>query len=538
MNRSFYNGVSGTKTYQYGMDVLANDIANINTVGYKGTRTEFSTIFSQTLSESAALPTTNQVGLGSRVGATALDLSQGSLISSDRNFDLAIAGEGWFRIAHDGATYYTRTGAMGPDASEFLTDENGGRVLGFSANNLQPFTGPDGQTRYRATLVEEVPIGAPDAAAPIFLPSDVFLPASPTTEVSLKGNLDPTPIVDEVQLPLPAESYTLTVTGERATLEGQIPSDAFQNPRPGERVFVDLYNTQGRKLSLSATLDADLRWRIDGADVATLDPLNAGPIRAEALLETRVETPNEAKFVTPVILPDGEEGRLVSRFVKRVPQGPEGSVWDATVQITGKEPDETGAYPVYDEKSGALTFNAKGALAANTLPPLDNRGTPLTLFLGTPYDPARPNSGYDGLTTLGTLDTYLSDETHDGYRAGVLKDYLVADDGTVYANFTNGKTTAVANIPVYHFANDQGLEKAGGNYFKATSNSGRAIFYTDAAGNVLNLSQIRPNSLEASNVRMDVALTELILLQKAFDANAKSITTSDQMIQKAINMKK
>jgi flagellar hook protein FlgE len=109
--------------------------------------------------------------------------------------------------------------------------------------------------------------------------------------------------------------------------------------------------------------------------------------------------------------------------------------------------------------------------------------------------------------------------------------------GNVIAEFTNGRSAPIAKIALYHFMNDQGLEKVSSTLFSASANSGDAIFYTDANGNPILGSAIYSNRLEGSNVSMATALTELIVMQKAFDASAKSITTSDQMIQNAINMK-
>jgi len=177
-------------------------------------------------------------------------------------------------------------------------------------------------------------------------------------------------------------------------------------------------------------------------------------------------------------------------------------------------------------------------LVSNTIKPLSNQGVELNINFGTLYNPTISSSGFDGLTSMNNINTKLTGEEHNGYIAGELSDYVVGDNGYIYANFSNGKSTAIAKIPIFHFQNDQGLEKKGSNYFQNTSNSGQAFFYTDVNGNVIETSKIHSYMLESSNVELSTALTEMIVIQKAFEANAKSITTSDQMIQKAINMKK
>ena len=93
-------------------------------------------------------------------------------------------------------------------------------------------------------------------------------------------------------------------------------------------------------------------------------------------------------------------------------------------------------------------------------------------------------------------------------------------------------------MAIYHFQNDQGLHKVTPTIYEPTPNSGEPKFYKDKNGNIIEESKILSKTLETSNVQLSESLTRLIVMQKAFDANAKSITTSDQMIQKAINMKK
>jgi len=121
---------------------------------------------------------------------------------------------------------------------------------------------------------------------------------------------------------------------------------------------------------------------------------------------------------------------------------------------------------------------------------------------------------------------------------GSLKGYEVDSNGMVVATFDNGRSQIVAQIPLFHFQNEQGLEKVGDSEFRATDNSGEAFFYKDASGNVVQGGKIANQSLEMSNVSAAEAMTQLIITEKAYSANAKVITTADQMIQKAISLKR
>ncbi len=556
MNRSFYNGVSGSKTYMYGLDNIANNIANVNTVGFKGKTTEFATVFSQTLTGSGTTPAVSQVGLGSRVNATPLDLSQGSIVQSDKTFDLAIGGDGWFAVKNGDEKLYTRNGEFYVDAGEYLTTSAGNYVQGVPGNIFRP--DPEHPGEYIATLRDEIPMTQNTPVGDIFLPKLVTVPGEATQNASFKANLNPTVEKDNVVVTIPQSDYTADIdaTTGLATLTGNVtPSNEILDPRPGQTVLVTIENTLGEKVEANTVLDSSLRWSIADIDVSGLDPDANGPLTVTSELHTYQDVPNVGHFQMPVFTTNGEKAVIDMRFTQQLPLPELGTVWDADIMLmqfyeeydpgTDYDPEryyiEESTHRVYtiiDRQSGEIRFDENGALSSNPIQTLNNAGTPLHLDLGTPYDPTVPNTGYDGLTTFANLPTASTAATHDGYEAGTLRDYLTAQDGTVYANFSNGRSSAAAKIPIYHFQNDQGLETEGDVFFRPTLNSGKPFLYTDASGNVVQGAVVHSYALESSNVQLSMALTEMIVMQKAFDANAKSITTSDQMIQKAINMKK
>jgi len=115
--------------------------------------------------------------------------------------------------------------------------------------------------------------------------------------------------------------------------------------------------------------------------------------------------------------------------------------------------------------------------------------------------------------------------------------YNLNEDGQIIASFNNGKQSSVGQIAIYHFQNDQGLNRLSGTQFSASSNSGKAIFYKDAENNNIIGTRLTTHQLEDSNVDITSGLTDLIILQRSYEANAKSITTADEMIQKALNMR-
>ena len=144
---------------------------------------------------------------------------------------------------------------------------------------------------------------------------------------------------------------------------------------------------------------------------------------------------------------------------------------------------------------------------------------------------------YDGMTSAANSDKNIA-ITKNGYPEGSLKTYQMDDAGNIQAIFDNTRMYPIAKVALYHFQNDQGVAKIGDNLYEATANSGKAFFYKNARGEVFYNSQIKSNRLEMSNVDLAQALTEIIVVQKAYDASSKSITTSDQMVQTAIQMKR
>ena len=443
MNRSFYNGISGIKTHQFGLDVWAGNISNVNKIGFKTSTPEFSTIFTQSLTSLPTTPVANDVGLGSRAAATNLQFRQGAITKTENPFDLALSGDGWFGVTTPaGEQLYTRAGLFNKDAAGYLVDAGGNFLLGTPTGNIQ-----DGKVV--SDPKKEVDLTDPTAQAKILLDNDVFMPAIPTTQIDFKGALNAKPIY---------------------------------------------------------TIDADKK---------------------------RIETPNKENFQSILINPDGTQNRLVIDLTKVVPQAVDTTIWDAKATIYDGDDQ-----PISTQE-GQLSFNDRGALVSTTLTSIDNNGTPIALNFGSSYNPGTPNSGFDGLFSYhGEEDGFTKTVHQNGKKSGKLLDYAVHDNGTVTAAFDNGASIPVAKIAVYHFQNSGGLEQSSPVYFKQTANSGVPLFFKDKNGKTIDTTRITPFALEKANISMGTALTELIVMQKAFDASAKSITTSDQLIQNAINMKK
>jgi len=416
MIQAFYTGISGLKTNSTGIDVISNNLANIDTVGFRGYTTEFSSLFASSIRTSFSGNDT--VGNGVQVQTSGMDKSQGSLALSDRSTDLAIDGNGWFGVKGGDKTVYTRDGAFSIDANADLVTQDGFHVLGTLGDNIS-------KDSVLTKQLDEVKLGDVSKQQELRFPKTLTYPPKATTNAKFLANLG---------------------TG--------------------------------------------------------FDPITVG---------------------ASVVDPKGNRNHLRLEFVKDPVQTPPGTQYNVTATV--KSLDGT---QLYDTKTGRVEFDAAGALTSSTLTSIDNNGAPVAIDLG---------NGYDGIVSID-IPVVSGSSVADGTIGGDLQGYSINKNAEVIATFTNGKQSSVGKIAIYHFNNEQGLDRLSGSRFQESANSGKASFFQDATGQNIAGSQVRNFKLESSNVEMSSGLTELIILQRAYDANAKSITTSDQMIQKALSMHK
>jgi len=216
-----------------------------------------------------------------------------------------------------------------------------------------------------------------------------------------------------------------------------------------------------------------------------------------------------------------ETNQVTLTFTKSASQQPTGTLWD--IVATAKSKDGS---ILYDTQTGQAFFDENGAIDSFTIPALDNNGSSVTLDLG---------SGFGGV--ISTQGIAISGAAQsDGSSGGILTNYAIDDNGVIIGDFTNGKQSAIGRIAVYHFQNDQGLNREGGTYFRESLNSGEAVFWKNSSGETITGATVRSGQLETSNVSSEVGLTDMIVTQRAYQANAKTITTVDEMIQKALQM--
>lgn len=537
---ALYNGVSGIKTNGIGIDVTGNNIANANTVGFKNSQAEFKDVFYQTAAVGSQNPVATSLGLGTTMAATALDMRQGSFQGTDNAFDYAIQGDGYFAVQNGANTYYTRAGQFSLDVNRDMVNTSGFYLMGttaalnettYSAAALKKLGSDDTQA---LTLEPTSNLEFSQTINKITLPTNLYMPPEATTSVSFRGNLTTEQEYRQQDVELNMASAQLEISEDgKANLKGTVTdTPELEKYTTGTLVNITFANEAGNMLKAQARIQDDGSYELNDFDVTELADEGGGyaSLQASAITQGLVAQPSTAKFVAGLYSNSGFENTLTINLERELPNPPEGANWQMNATIT--DPDGN----VLSEATGVLSFNGLGALTGNTLGPLSNEGTPVEINLGSIYNPEVPNSGFDGIV-MSARASGIDSQQKDGHADGLLNSYATSDDGTILAVFDNGMQAAVARVPLFHFQNDQGLFGEGGVYFSPTANSGEAFMYASEDGVMYNGSRIKSHMLENSNVDLGREMTMLIVQQRAYEASAKSISTSDQMLQRAINMK-
>ena len=541
---ALYNGVNGVKTAEFGHNTIGNDIANINLVGYKSSSVEFKSLFYTALNGASKSPVNSQIGLGSTKMATSLNFTQGNLQPTDKVFDMAIDGDGFFGlVGPNGEQYFTRNGDFALDVNRDMVSRNGMYLLGTTANLSSTTLGQsalnklgvvDGNVEaYTLPVGENVELNSVNTQTKINLPEVLYIPATPTTKVSYAGFLNSTIDTEHQEVALNTQSLETQIDKDNNTII--IAGNLHQTPEihypnsVSKDVKITITDQNGKSVEATGqTLEnGAFAFGIDNA-VAGLNLDGELTYEAIAVVPQQIATPQ--RYTTDIWAPNGDKNILQLEFTKQVPQG-ENIAFDALVSVLSPDGE------MISVTQGELRYNERGALISNTLGAINNGGANLELNLGTPYDPNIPNSGFNGLRPAEQSNPELS-VAKNGKSEGLLHEYTMSDSGDILAVFDNGDIATVAKVALYHFQNNQGLSKASENTYQATANSGDPIFYTNADGEIIYGAVIRNYTLEMSNVDLGVSLTDMVVMQKMYEASAKSITTADEMIKNAINLKR
>ena len=665
MLKSLWNGVNGVKTQNLGVDITANNISNVNTIGFKRTSSEFADIFYQRVVSRSANPA--EIGSGSLLSASKVVYEQGSFTDGEGEFDVGLMGKGFFGVRGFSQTYYTRNGEFTRDGNNYLVDASGNFVLGTVNPNLVPtqFSDRVAQAMGRLNGTNDLvtsgfTVNNPNqdfTIAPSTMQTKLFVPSKNmyyfpevTTQATFKGTISAVlnTTTQKIGLNLTQADGTTSIatfkpTNVKVTFGGTMQAGQGGQPAPakGDKVEVVLNDGTTDK-TYQIELDDNLNFKGEitlpddfdstkvtvksakvkkagGAEIeikdnlptltktATTGTLNgdlAGatqtgtkgddgkPLAAQiqngdkvvitlkdkngkTLTTNEITIDNDKKTFSLANLNATDGFDMASASVVSITQVGERSTYedkafgvrvynldgsvsslkynlhltntnrtekdDFIYEVVAGVYDDNGAL-IGSESRGRIVFDKFGSLKENTLTSVPNpQGGVININFGTPTNSPstdRTGAGWDGVYILPKSTSDAITSSGNGVAEGFFNRYQIEQDGSIIAQFTNGKTVTVGKLALYTFINEQGLAVVGGNNFMATSNSGAASFLYDNEGKLVRPALFVGQKLEMSNTDLSTELTNLIVMQRGFEASSKSITTSDSMLQTAIGLKK
>lgn len=465
--------LSGLTASSTAMSTIANNLANLNTVGYKSSHTQFRDLFYQTVGTNGAGDPV-QVGAGTAVSTTATNLTPGSIESSGVPTDVAIMGDGYFVLQRNGASLYTRAGNFAVGKDGYFATQDGDQVMGYAAVN------------------GAIPQGA--ALTALRLDKGQINPPKATGDIQLRTNLDASAAV--------GTPYSTPVTVYDSLGTPHVLSFNFSKTAA---------NTWSYNISLpTGDLGGASNWSASQPYVLgnVVAPGNGHFYQCTATGTSGAAAPAWPTDGSSVS--DGQATWL--DLGTSLPA-------DTSTAITG----------------GSLIFDSSGKLTSPTgdltgikSPALADGASALS-FDWTLFD-----SNKVGLLSQVASASTTSSKQQDGYGSGSLTEYNVGSDGVIMGSFSNGRTAALGQIALANFANLQGLQREGNNTYSSTLASGAAVIGAPGTGGRGTLSG---GSLELSNVDIAQEFSALIVAQRGYEANARTITTFDQIMQDTINLK-
>jgi len=469
------------------MDVIGNNIANVNTVGFKASSVTFSDIYYQTIQSATGPNATTgaggqnakQIGLGTNVASIVASVTQaGGAQRTDNPFDIMITGNSFFIVNSGGTNYFTKDGSFGVDASGTLVTSSGAKVMGWQVD-------PSNETQIIKATVSPLNIMAPE---------NLYSTPQATTNAYVSGNID----YKDTQLAYGATGYMLNV--------------AF---------YDNLGQEYTATLKINQSEDATNQYSVTVADIKDAN--------------------GDSIFVKKTVNSDGSISYGASTITNFTFGNP-ATNYTAAVDADTGEVTLTGTASVLHFSGSTGAFQGVGSTATATTKGLD-------LKIAADPDPfSTVNIDFSSITMFGGGDTNLESERGSisadgsvsalgaGRQAGSMTGISIDSAGKIYGKYDNGDSRLLGQIAVASFSNPAGLESIGGNLFAETQNSGSF----DGVGHDVTSDggSLTTGVLEMSNVDLSAQFTDMITTQRGFQANSRIITTSDTLLEELINLKR
>lgn len=544
MPNSLLTGVSGLVSHQRMLDIVGHNIANANTHGFKSQRILFADSLYESVSPASSggdegtggiNPT--QIGGGVKIASTDRKFTQGTIDNTGNALDFAFSGDGFFTVSDGTSQFYTRAGAFSLDGDGFLVSPQGMYVQRFSSVGEPEGTTPGFQVPGDNRI--QVPIGAP-------------IQGVITEEMVVTGNLDASAEPPRAQQLTAANPFTAGgANASTATLLNDLDTSTapFQ---AGDQILVTGLTHLGADVNASVPVDGtstiqDLLNAIDAAypdsSVALVDgrlQMTANDTGSSQLSITlRNETTNQGEIAFPTHRTDVLTGKgpdVQTTLVRFYDEA--GGEHEMKLSFEKRTDDEWALVASVDPDSGTMVDAEISPIEFSDSGILTNVGDPSVTVqiagIARPQTIALSFGDADDARRLTHFDTKASlTPDSDGSAPGVLTGMKVEQNGAVLGIASNGKTFDLAQLSIALFRNNQGLDAEADNLYRETTNSGQAeIGFAGAGGRGI----IRGSQLEASNVDMALEFTKLIIAQRGYSANARTITVSDEMLEELTNI--
>ncbi|WP_319469396.1 flagellar hook protein FlgE [uncultured Pseudodesulfovibrio sp.] len=531
---SMYVGATGVIAHGDRMQVVANNLANVSTVGYK----KADALFSDLMSKQAATTGgqyqggacfNSQIGTGVAVAEIRNIFQEGGLQNTNTNTDIAITGQGFFgtRNTHQsgsaGATHYTRAGAFRFNNEAYMVDPHDFRLQGYEvdretgqiATNLS-----DIQLPYEDTIIDgqEVRVVRSEPKATSSVEMLVTLDAKASDQYQSYSN-----------------PFFALLEGYDGTLESGKP---FGAALPAYSSSLNVYDSEGN--------DHDLTVYFDPVPASAMSNATPGYSYWEYVVALPADADGSGAYGTSSaglagigVMAFNGNGQIAEHSAYSVGAG-------GTKNLSSWEPASfsSAGHPQFQ-----FTFGSNGSAVGSMESVELNFGLSSTssswVAGGGNADTIGRNAG--NLLEMADLDRDLRSSTsfdsgsatlfeeQDGFASGYLQSLSINREGAIEGNFSNGQTEELYVIAMYRFNSDWGLRRAGNNNFVATEASGAAVA---GRAEVNGRGTFQQNTLERSNVDMAEEFANMILTQRGYQANTKVITTSDTLLNTTINIKR
>jgi flagellar hook protein FlgE len=539
---SLFSGVSGLRNHQTMMDVVGNNIANVNSIGFKGSRVTFSDAFNQILrygsnaTNISGGTNTFQLGLGSKIGIDR-NWTQGTFQRTGITTDLGLQGDGLFILKNGGETFYSRAGAFTFDQDgKLVNPQNGAFVQGKLASS-------DGV----------IPPG--NHLQDIQIDTKLKLPAVASTKVGWSGNLKSDASLTR------SENYVENGNLNSSMSVGDSISDSntIYDDWGNEYTFdvsytktaADTYDMQYQLTDSDGTVVVgpttksvvfDANGNISTIDGAAADKINISDSVRGLNFDfdpTAVTQINNSNTLSSIV----DEGRTPTTVTGTVSlYDTLGNAHSLTLTFTKTSSNNWYWQASVPASSGTLTpSTAKGSIQ------FDSDGSVLSMSPGTPTVHFTPTTGaavQDVVLDFGNHDSFsgitqtssssdISALSQDGSPSASISNINIDQYGNIVGVFTNGKSQKLAQILLATFGNNNGLISKGDNMYTVTANAGDPLI---GAPGESTKTTIQSGALEQSNVDLSEEFTNMIIAQRGFQANARVVTVSDKILQEITNL--